>query len=257
MQQAVSFKNNKRQTLRGFVHIPTKYDTAIVFLHGFPSHATGSTPGRACTAIEKMGYLVLRFDFSGSDTSDGKFEDKLMSQEVKDVKCAIDFMCKNYKFKKLILVGHSTGAIDAALYAHGDKRIDKLILLGAVCHLDVAVNYDFTPRQVRDFWKKGYITYKNNVPGKKWWCHNKRLKKAFYDEFFTLDLPGAIKKWKKPLLIVHGEKDEAIPLSDPQELFSLANKPKKLVIIKGADHKFSKPLHGLKLLRVIHRFIKG
>jgi uncharacterized protein len=258
MQHPIKFKNKKKQTLRGFVHVPKKYDTAIVFLHGFPGHCGGSTTINASTAVEKMGYLVLRFDFSGTDTSDGKFEDKLMSQEVKDVKYAIDFLCKNYDFEKLVLVGHSTGAIDAALYAHTDKRVDKLILLGGVCHLDVAVNYDFTARNIRDFWTKGYITYKNREPGKKWWCQNKRLKKEFYDEFFTLDIPKAIKKWKKPLLIVHGEKDEAIPAEkDPKELFALANRPKKLVIIKGADHRFTNSWHALKLLRVIHKFISN
>lgn len=68
----------------------------------------------------------------------------------------------------------------------------------------------------------------------------KRLKKAFYDEFFTLDILSAIRKLKRPLLIIHGEKDEFIPVhKDPQEVYQTANKPKKLIIVKGADHSFS------------------
>jgi len=81
------------------------------------------------------------------------------------------------------------------------------------------------------------------------------LKKAFYDEFFTLDIPKAIQKYQKPLLLVHGEFDEAVPLKDAEELLKIANKPKQLVIIKGADHSFTQPMHFLKLMKVVGRFL--
>ncbi|MBI2665458.1 alpha/beta hydrolase, partial [Candidatus Woesearchaeota archaeon] len=176
----------------------------------------------------------------------------LMSKEVEDIQSAIDFLYQNYTFKALVLIGHSTGAIDASLYAHRDKRIGKLILMGAESDTKHSVCYDFTDVQVRDFCLKGYTTYKHPEH----WYHRKQLKKAFYDEFFTLDIPKAIKKFKKPLLIVHGEKDEAIPLSDPEELFRTANTPKKLVIIRGADHRFTAPKYFKKLLFVIDTFIR-
>lgn len=252
MIRKIEFKNGKGLTLRGFVSVPRRYDTAIVFLHGFPSHIHGFSSSRYLKVIQKLPYLFLTFDFSHTDTSDGKFEDKLMSKEVDDVKYALDFLEKNYFFRHLILIGHSTGAIDAALYAHTDTRITKLILTGAVSNLQNAVHYDFTDQQVRDFWRKGYIVY--DRPGK--WMHGKKLKKAFYDEFFTLDIPAAIKKYKKPLLIVHGEKD-IIPVSEPQALFKMVNKPKKLVIIRGADHSFTKAEQFRKVMNVIGKFVEN
>ena len=88
------------------------------------------------------------------------------------------------------------------------------------------------------------------------WVHKRKLKKAFYDEFFTLNIPAAIKKYRKPLLIIHGEKDEAIPLTDPKALYRFANKPKKLVIVKGADHRFLRKGTFSKLIKEIDRFIK-
>jgi len=231
--------------------VPRKFETAIVFLHGFPSHIHGFSSSRYLKVIQKLPYLFCTFDFSHTDTSDGTFEDKLMSKEVDDVKYAIDFLEKNHQFRQLILIGHSTGAIDAALYAHKDTRITKLILTGAVSDLQNAVHYDFADQQVHDFWTKGYIVY--DRPGK--WMHGKKLKKAFYDEFFTLDIPAAIKKYKKPLLIVHGEKD-SIPVSEPQALLTMANKPKKLVIIRGADHSFTQATQFRKLLIVIGKFVE-
>jgi len=251
MQNQVEFKNNEGLTLRGIVDKPQKYTTAIIFLHGFPGSMFG-TGARVLHLFSKLNFLCFRFEFSGTNTSEGRFEDKLMSREVQEVKSAIDFLENNFPFKRLVLIGHSTGAIDAALYAHKDKRVDKLIILGGVSDLKQAVRYDFTDKQVHDFWTKGYITY--HKPGN--WYHKKRLKKAFYDEFFTLDIPKAMKKYHRPLLIVHGSEDEAIPVKEAHELYHLANKPKKLVIIKGADHRFTKKQHQMKLLWHIYRFIR-
>ena len=250
MVHRIEFKNNKNQTLRGLLHVPKKYGTAVIFLHGFPSRINGFTGRRMTRAFSKTNFLFLAFDFSGTDTSDGRFEDKLVSQEVKEIKCAIDFLEKNYSFKKLILLGHSTGAINAALYAHTDNRVDAIILIGGSGDLKRSVQHEFTPLQVRKFWTKGYATYDN--PEK--WYHQKKIKKCYYDEFFTLDVLGSLHKFTKPVLIIHGEKDEAIPLRDARELFNAARRPKKLLIIKEADHRFTN--HFSKLTRQIKLFLK-
>jgi uncharacterized protein len=253
MIKEVSFKNDKKETLRGFVHIPKRYKTAIIFLHGFPAHCEYPGIKKICLALSWLGILTFRFNFSGTITSDGKFEEKLMSKEVKDTKYAVDFIKKKYAQTQIILIGHSTGAIDATLYAYKDKRIDKLILLGGVGNLKEAVSYDFTDEQIQDFKKKGYIIYSK----KDRWTLGKKLKRAFYDEFFTLDVLGSLKKYKKPVLIIHGSKDKEVPVTkDPLELYKAANNPKKLIIIKGADHKFSKVRHGLQVLYHIWKFTK-
>ncbi len=251
MIRNIEFRNRRGLLLRGFVSEPKSYHTAVIFLHGFPSNCQGHSASRILQAAAKTNYLVLTFSFSHSPPSEGRFEDKLMSKEVEDIQSAIDFLEENYSFRQLVLMGHSTGAIDAALYAHKDKRINKVVLTGAVSDLKNAVRYDFTDEQVHDFWKKGSIIY--NRPGK--WVHKHKLKKRFYDEFFTLDIPYAIQKYKRPLLVVHGEKD-TIPVSEPQALFKMANKPKKLVIIRDADHSFSQPEPFKKLLTIVTEFIE-
>ncbi len=250
MIKTISFKNRDGLLLKGFINIPKKYDAALVSLHGFPGSCEGRMQKRLLKFLGKY-YLTLIFDFSGSNKSEGRFEKKLMSKEAKDIKYAIDFLYKNYKFKKLILMGHSTGAIDASLYACKDKRINKLILSGAVSDLKHAAKYDFNDEQIKSFWEKGYIVYKK--PGK--WINNKKIRKAFYDEFFKLDIPKSMKKYKKPLLVIHGEKDEAVPLKDAKELYKLANRPKKLVIIKGAKHSYDKMEQIKQVVKHIKKFV--
>ncbi|MDD9953717.1 MAG: alpha/beta hydrolase [Candidatus Woesearchaeota archaeon] len=225
----VSFKSGKH-TLRGFVHEPKQYDTAIVFLHGFPGHCEGKTAKSILPHLKE--FLLLKFDFAGTDLSDGKFEDKLISKEVKDVKAAINFVAKTYKPKQIVLFGHSTGAINAALYAYKDKRIKKIILAGGTGDLKRGVQYEFTPVQVKSLWEKGYFTYRR--PGD--WMHNKRVKKRYYDEFFKLDVLKSLRKFKGKTLVIHAENDEYVPKINADELAQACRT--KVITIKNADHQF-------------------
>lgn len=251
MIKRVEFKNKRGLTLRGYLHIPQHFDVAVLYCHGFPSSSRGHSASRIGKDLGSR-FLTLRFDFSGTPGSDGKFEDKRMSREVEDIRASIDFLYKHYLFKQLVLIGHSTGAIDASLYAYTDKRVNKLVLTGAVHDLTNAARYDFTDYQMYEFWKKGYITYRRP----KHWVNGKKLKHAFYNEFFTLDIPHAMKKYHKPLLIIHGEQDQIPWDKEGYALYKLANHPKKFVLIKGADHSFSAPLHWNSVVKHMISFIK-
>ncbi|VVB80244.1 2-succinyl-6-hydroxy-2,4-cyclohexadiene-1-carboxylate synthase [uncultured archaeon] len=247
----VEFKNFRNEILRGFVHEPRKIKGAVILLHGFPGNCKSlKTLARW---LKFAGFLTLRFDFSGTRLSEGNFEDKLMSKEVKEIKSSVDFLSSNYKFKKLYLIGFSTGAIDLSLYAWKDKRIDRIVLSGGVADLVKCINYDFNKNQIKEFKEKGFIVYSR--PGS--WYHNKRLKRGFYEEFFKLNVKNSLHKLKKPILILHGSKDTTVPIENAKEIYDAANEPKKLMIIKGADHKFSKLRHKLKSFREIVKFFNN
>jgi len=42
----------------------------------------------------------------------------------------------------------------------------------------------------------------------------------------------------KPTFLIHGERDELIPLRDIRRFYALLPEPKELVVIDGADHLF-------------------
>lgn len=232
MVKKVAFKNRRGLTLRGYVHVPKRFDTAVVYCHGFPSSSRGTTSPRVGRMLENAGFLVLRFDFSGTPNSDGKFENKLMSSEVADIRSAIDFLYENFRFNALVLYGESTGAIDASLYGHTDKRLAGMIVTGIESDLKHSAHYEFTDEQVRDFWTKGFAAYRQP----RHWVNGKKLRKVYYDEFFTLDVPRAMKRFHRPLLVVHGERDIIPWKSEGYAFYRNANRPKRFVLVKGADH---------------------
>lgn len=250
MGKEIFFKSRDNITLHGIIYEPLYYETAILYLHGFPGRL--NKIGRTfCRTLSVLGYLTMSFDFRGIAPSEGKFEDKLLSREVEDIGAAIDFLHENYNFKRLFVIGASAGAVDATLYAHKDKRIHGLVLLSGISDLKTLAAHQLVAKQIEMCNDKGYVVY--DLPGK--WYHKKTMKKAFYDEFFTLDVQHSLHRFRRPILIVHGEKDEEVPVTEAYQLYETANEPKQLVIIPGADHTFSSVKYAAKVLWQIIRFV--
>ena len=49
---------------------------------------------------------------------------------------------------------------------------------------------------------------------------------------------SAVVSARKPAFLVHGERDELIPLKDIRKFYATLSEPKELVVIDGADHLF-------------------
>lgn len=88
---------------------------------------------------------------------------------------------------------------------------------------------------------------------------------ALYMPFLGFLLPqgppydslGLISRLKIPVLIIHGERDEVIPLSMGQRLFAAAPEPKELYIIPRAMHNDTYIVGGPAYFDRLRRFCHG
>lgn len=53
------------------------------------------------------------------------------------------------------------------------------------------------------------------------------------DRFVSRDYIGAV---RVPVLVVHGDRDSAVPYGQGEQLYRLANQPKRFVRVRGGDH---------------------
>jgi len=231
-QLPVTFMSGKHM-LRGVVYVPAKYTKAIIFAHGYPGDSSGGTDRRA-RFFARNGVLAFRFDMRGCGASCGQHEERLLSTDIADLEAAIAFLKAHAEFDTLVLHGHSTGALIAPFAA---KHVSAVILSAGAAHLDAAVHYDFTPKQVRELWTRGYT---HTLFPLEWLGKKGKICKEYYDEFFTLNLSSRLRTLRKPTLVVHGTLDEAIPVKCAHEVYALLPGPKRLAIITGADHRFKK-----------------
>jgi fermentation-respiration switch protein FrsA (DUF1100 family) len=68
-----------------------------------------------------------------------------------------------------------------------------------------------------------------------------RVGRDFFTDILKHDILASCSKISpRPLLIVHGSDDPVVPVQHAHMLHDKAGEPKKLIIIDGADHTFSR-----------------
>ena len=133
-EQAVLFGDG--QSLVGILTRPTSpaptEAPAVVILNTGIIHRVGHhrmfvTMSRALAAA---GHTVLRFDFSGiGDSQPRSVGVPLLDACLADIKDALDWLEKERRTSRVILVGLCSGADHAVLYGHTDARITALVLM--------------------------------------------------------------------------------------------------------------------------------
>jgi uncharacterized protein len=66
-----------------------------------------------------------------------------------------------------------------------------------------------------------------------------------------------IRQLHAPLLVLHGERDEIVPLSQGRALLEAAPGPKRIHVFPGLGHNDLIPLGGTELARVIAAWASG
>ncbi len=228
----VAFRSEGEQIV-GMLHIPSDRKNApcVIMCHGYGGNKLGNA-SRMFVKIgryfSKKGIASMRFDFAGCGDSEGNFEDLTVTKQIKNLGAAIYFVEKFNGIDKnrIGILGWSRGSAICILRAAKDKRIK--------CVVSWAGEADFretwTKSHVREAKKRGYFY-------SRWW-NIKTLYKAYKDEL-RYNILRSLKKVRMPFLVVHGNFDENVPLTQGELLYKNANKPKKIFILKGADHSFT------------------
>ena len=222
-----------------------KSNQFIVFLHGFMSDLEGKKPNAFLNFAKKNKIGFLALEYSGHGKSSGKFINGNISKWSKET----SVMIRKYINKKdFILIGSSMGAwISLNQFKIFKKQIKGFLGIGAA------------PEFLENLmWKKFSKTMKRETI-KKGICY---LKHGDYEYPITLQLIKDGRKNKVlnkkinsniKVTMIHGEKDEAVPVSYSRKILKLFPKAmKKLNIIKKGDHSLSNK----KYLKIILKELK-
>jgi len=202
---------------------------AIVFLPGYASDMEGMKALALDAFAEGRGLAMLRFDYSGTGSSGGRFEDGTLALWLEEALAAIDGLTDG----PLILVGSSMGgwlALHLALLRR--ERVQALV--------GVAAAPDFTDwgfadaaaaeRQglARGFWQSG-------------------------QQLLLLDKEIAL---ECPVRLLHGESDAEVPLDLAfRTMRALRSGDVQLTVLKGGGHRLSEPHEIDAILRTVATLI--
>ncbi len=224
-------KISKFKKLR-YLSINQNSNLYVVFLHGFMSDIEGDKPKNFLKYCKKRKLGFLAIEYSGHGKSTGKFTEGNISKWTKETKFILSKIIKN---KKFIIVGSSMGSwLSINLFKYFKKQIKGFLGIGSAP--------EFLERLM---WKKFSKKIKNEII-KNGIYH---LKHGDYEYPITYQLikDGRANnvlnkkyKIKIPVTMIHGSKDEVVPVSYSKKVLNIFNNArKKILVIRNGDHSLS------------------
>ena len=249
MEKKVFFKNSKGDRLCGILSNPkeSKEKPLFILCHGFATSKESYSIIKLEQVLNQNNISTFRFDFFGHGESEGKFEDITISEGVDDALQAIHYL-KEQGYSKIGLFGSSFGGMVSIMAASRSKDLYLLVLKSPVSNFlerDLQVK---TEKELKD-WKSNGFTY--YVTGK---SQKLRLNYTFFEDYNSNDGYKIASKIKIPTLIVHGDKDDIVPVEQSKKIAPLI-KNCTLKIISGADHRYSQSDHFELMLRSVLQFV--
>lgn len=219
-------RNSSKERLDYAFHgQPSDTSTLVIIGHGVTGNKDRPWAVGLAEALEEAGINALRFSFSGNGESEGKFEASTITKEVKDLKAIID-AADDEGYHRICYVGHSMGGAVGVITAAKDERLALLISLSGMVHTKKFCETEFGDQKPG----KGCMWDEKGCP----------LSQEFVDDMAKIDnVLAKTEKIEVPWLIVHGDKDDVVPVEESQEIYAAAYEPKDLVILEGVDHVYS------------------
>ena len=176
----------------------------VIVIHGF----TGHMEERHITAVAKTfnesGFATLRVDMYGHGHSDGKFENHTLYKWLTNALTVIDYARGLDFVSDLYLCGHSQGGM-------------TVMLAGAMKHDVIRGIIPLSPAwMIPEAARNGTLLGQNFDPD-----HIPDMLPAWGDRGLggnyvrvaqTIHVEEAIDRYSGPVLIVHGDQDEAVPV---------------------------------------------
>ena len=244
MTQFKYHKVSKNKKIRFICNI-YKDAPFIVFLHGFMSDLEGKKPNAFLKFAKKNKLSFLALEYSGHGKSSGEFINGNITKWSNETSALIKKFVKKNDF---IIVGSSMGAwLSLKQFQKFKKQIKGFLGIGSAPEfLENLMWKKFTKKMKSETIKKGIIQLKHGnyeYPISLQLIKDGRKNKVLNKKIDT----------KISVTMVHGQKDEVVPVFYSRKVLKIFHKAKKkLVIIKNGDHSLSSQ----KWLKIIIKELK-
>ena len=253
MKKDFKFTTLSNNLIRGTIFYNSNPENlpAIFIIHGFKGFKDWGYVPFFAQELAENGFFVVTFNFShngiGEDpfnfTELEKFANNTISLEVSELKELVDFY-KNGGFgfdgknNFVGLIGHSRGGAIALIYVsesiQENQSVNALALWGTIATFE-----RYTKHQVKLWKEQGYLEVTNSRTNQVL-----RLNRTLLDDYEAnkdrFNLLKCISKITIPTLIVHGDQDLTVPLTEAYQLYNASNKNNtELIVIPSAGHTFN------------------
>ena len=205
----------------------------VLVIHGFTGHMEEEHIVAMARAMNEVGYATLRVEMYGHGQSDGEFRKHTLYKWLTNALTAIDYARSLDFVTDLYLCGHSQGGLLVMLAAAMERDvIAGLIPLSPACMI---------PELARRGELLGTAFDPDHVPEVLETWDGLKLDGNYLRVAQAIRVEDAIARYDGPVLIVHGDDDEAVPLRYGVEA-ARAYRNATLAVIPGDDHCYTRHL---------------
>ena len=177
----------------------------VILIHGFTGHMEERHIIAASEAMNEVGYATLRAEMYGHGKTGGHFCDHTLYKWVTCALAVVDY-AKTLDFVEgLYLCGHSQGGLLTILVAAMEKDLWK-----AIIPMSPALSI---PECARNGELLGCHFDPEHIPETLQMGNGRTLNGNYIRVARTIDVDRAIEQYDGPVLLIHGSKDETIPIS--------------------------------------------
>ena len=192
--------------------------------------------------MQKLGYQCYVFDFpcgSVNSRSDNNTLNMSILDEQSDLRAIVNYF-HSKGHQHIVLIGESQGGLVSALTAAQMKdKVSQLVLVfPALC--------------IPQNWRARYPKLSDIPEATELW--GVKMGRRFFEEIHDMNTFDIIGKYRGPVLIVQGDKDQVVLIEDSKRAQKLY-KDARLHIIPGAGHGF-KPKEFQEEAEQLEKFLK-
>jgi dipeptidyl aminopeptidase/acylaminoacyl peptidase len=233
-EQRVELRNRRGQRLIADVLVPVgpSPHPAVLVIHGLGGHRNERHIVVVAQRLVARGVVSMRVDLANNvGESDGSFRDLTLSGEVDDAEDALGFLREmdGIDAERIGAAGHSFGGLVVPLLA-ARRRTDvrSLALMSSVFDAPSRFRENFADRE-REWRERGAI----DIGG------GNELGIGFFDDLSRWDVRAEAARVTAPALIIHGEDDTEVPMSEGREAARHLRSRTELRTVPGGDHTYS------------------
>ncbi|MEE9442509.1 MAG: dienelactone hydrolase family protein [candidate division Zixibacteria bacterium] len=223
---------------------PDSKKPCLIYIHGFKGFKDWGFVPYIGEFLSRRGFLAVTFNFSHNGIGENmtefteldKFANNTYSREIRELNELVA-ACKSGEFgpcDKVGILGHSRGGGTSLLTAAQNKDI------GAVATWSAVSSFNRYSENLKEKWRQqGFFEVVNQRTGQVMQLNTVLLDDIEENGAEGLNIEKAVKNLNKPLLVIHGEEDEAVPEKEADIIHNWADpKLSEILKIPGAGHTF-------------------
>jgi esterase/lipase len=223
--QAITFEGATGEPVAARLDLPESTPRGFVlFAHCFTCSKNYKVAVNLGKALNRAGFGLLRFDFTGLGDSGGAFSDTTFTTNLGDLFAARNWLVEHHA-APIALVGHSLGGAAALAVA------SEMPELSCVATIAAPADVDHVGSLFAGLTFDADGTAEVSIGARPF-----RVGRQFVEDLSRHDLPARIGQVDIPLLVFHAPHDRVVGIEHAERIFHAARHPKSFISLGESDH---------------------